>query len=92
MAIAALFQIPKMSEAQYRQVLKTLEAKGLGAPDGRRYHVACPDGKGWTVVDVWESEAKLGKFAETLVPALVAAGVEPPKPQVFPVANVILGR
>lgn len=89
MAVTVLFQVPDMTKAQYDRVIKELKAKGLGAPAGRMYHVASATDDGWLVVDVWESEAKLGKFAETLMPTLVAAGVTPPQPKIYPVHNII---
>ena len=40
MAITAVFDTPGMTQQQYEQTLRGLEAKGLGAPDGRLHHVA----------------------------------------------------
>lgn len=89
MAITVVFQVPGMTSEQYDGVIKDLEAKGLGAPDGRLFHVASPTPEGWFVVDVFESEEKLNKFAESLMPILAAAGVTPPRPTVYPVHNII---
>jgi hypothetical protein len=89
MAIAVVFQVPGMTAEQYDRVIKDLQAEGLGAPDGRLFHVACPTPDGWFVVDLFESEEKLGKFAGSLMPILAAAGVTPPQPTIYPVHNII---
>ena len=91
MAIAAVFNIPGMTQQQYDQVIKDLEAKGAGNPDGRLYHVASLSEAGGLVIDVWESEEKLGQFGEVLIPTLVAAGVTPAEAQIHPVHNIIEG-
>ncbi len=91
MAVTVVFQVPGMTAHQYDRVINGLEAKGLGAPDGRLFHVASPTPDGWFVVDVFESEEKLGKFAESLMPILAAAGVTPAQPTIYPVHNMIKG-
>ncbi|MGH2746530.1 MAG: hypothetical protein ACRDKB_01220 [Actinomycetota bacterium] len=91
MATTAVFDVPGMTAAQYDQVIAELEAAGAGAPAGRLYHVASQKPGGWLVVDVWESEEALGAFAETLMPLLSKAGVEPPQPAVLRTHNVIGG-
>ena len=91
MPITAFFDVPGMSAKQYDQTIAALEAKGLGAPDGRLYHVAWSTPDGWCVLDVWESEEKLGQFAEALVPIILGIGATPPKPQIYPAYNIIEG-
>lgn len=91
MAITAVFRVPGMTAAQYDQTVRELEAKGAGKPDGRMYHVAGPTAEGWMVVDVWESEEKLGRFGETLMPVLIANGITPPQPTIYPVHNILKG-
>jgi hypothetical protein len=42
------------------------------------------------VVEVWESEEAAAKFdAEQVEPALAAAGVQRPAPEVWPVHNIV---
>lgn len=88
MAITAVFDTV-MTRQQYDQVVKGLEAAGLGAPDGRLYHVASIAKDRVFVVDVWESEEQLGKFAEKLTPIIAGTGATPPKPVITPVHNII---
>lgn len=89
MAIVAAFNIPGMTADQYDRVVQELEAKGAEAPEGRTFHVAAPTDTGWLVVDVWESEEHFGRFGETLIPVLVAAGVTPAQPEIHPVHNIM---
>ena len=91
MDIITIFNIPSMTQQRYDQVIKDLEAKGAGKPDGRLHHVGSSTETGWLVVDVWESEEKLGQFGEVLIPTLQAAGVTPVEPQIYPVHNMIEG-
>lgn len=91
MAIAVVFEAPGMAAEQYDRALKDLEAAGEGAPPGRLYHVAAPKDGGWLVVDVWDSQEALDRFGQTLMPILQKAGVTPPRPQIYPAHNIILG-
>ena len=89
MAITAVFDAPGVTIQQYEQIVGNLEGVGLGAPDGRIFHVANQTENGWLVVDVWESEELLGKFAETLMPMFDAIGVTLPPPRILQVLNII---
>ena len=51
--------------------------------EGLLVHVAGEAEGGFRVVDVWESEEALRRFAETLVPILQELGVEG-KPEIYP--------
>ncbi len=90
MAIVAYFETD-FTQQQYDQVLSGLAAKGLQAPTGRQYHVTWNTPQGWRVLDVWDSEETLGKFAEDLMPIISGTGATPPQPQIFPVYNIIKG-
>jgi DNA topoisomerase IA len=76
--------------SQYDEVIKRLEAGGLGQPAGRLSHVAAGKDGGYVVVDVWESQAALDRFTEALVPLIQAVGGTTPDVQVHPVHNVIV--
>ncbi len=91
MAITAVFKVPTMTSERYDKAVKELEVKGVGAPDGRLHHVASLDGGGLLVVDIWESEEKLDKFSQVLIPTLEGVGVTPAEPEIRPVHNIIKG-
>ena len=89
MAISTAFEISTMTQQKYDQVIKDLNAAGLGSPEGRIYHTASLMGSGMLIFDIWESEELLGKFAEGLIPILVGAGVTPAEPRILQVHNTI---
>ena len=89
MAIIAIFEGSDFSQQQYDQVLRELENAGLGAPNGRIHHQAATMEKGMYVVDIWESEELLGKFAESLIPIIAGTGATPPEPRILPLRNTI---
>jgi steroid delta-isomerase-like uncharacterized protein len=92
MSIAVLFTPSSpMSEPQYREILRRLEATGLGAPHGREYHVCFGDRNNLRVVDIFESRETLQTFAASLVPIVIEAGSNPGQPDVLEVLNVIEG-
>jgi hypothetical protein len=90
--IVAIFDLGSTS-AQYDQVIRALEAAGLGHPKGRLYHIAAPkEEKGrWLAVDVWESAELLNQFAQNLMPILQKEGVEAAPPKTYPIHNIIQG-
>ncbi len=79
-----------MSQEQYDNVIKDLEAAGVGKVAERTYHVMGLNEKGSVVADTWDSQEDLNKFFETLGPILVKNGVNPPPPEIYPVHNEIL--
>jgi hypothetical protein len=52
-------------------------------------HVAGPTPNGWRVVDVWESEADLMKFAGVLMPILKSLGFPDITPEIIPAHNFV---
>ena len=75
----------------YAEVIKQLDAAGVGSPKGRTIHVALESNGEIQVFDVWESQAEFDAFGETLMPILAAAGVTLNEPMVADVRNVLLG-
>lgn len=92
MAFVVLFDVPTMSMGQYDQVMRDLEAAGVGTPAGRLGHLCSARGEGAQVVDVWESPESLQAFAGVLMPILAQNGVTPPNPEVLPLHNAVPSR
>jgi hypothetical protein len=92
MAIGVYFPFQSLSTDQYEEVVRKLEASGAGAPPGRSYHCAFSAGNGLLhVFDVWDSQETFDSFGETLVPMLAEVGVDPAKPQIAHVHNLLVG-
>ncbi|GMR14385.1 MAG: hypothetical protein BMS9Abin29_2638 [Gemmatimonadota bacterium] len=89
MSITVIFPPTNLTAEKYQEVLRRLEAAGVGAPPGREYHNChgTPDRLG--VLDVWESHAAFEAFGETLMPILEEVGVEAVEPQISETHNII---
>jgi hypothetical protein len=88
--IVVLFELPGMTSKQYDAILQTLKEKGKLFNDQRPIHVSYEKDGAWCVVDVWESEEALERFAKNdLIPAFQKLNLDPPRPQVFPVYNTM---
>jgi hypothetical protein len=88
MAIMMIFELPGMGPDKYDEVMKALGYHPTPRwPKGFISHAAGAGPNGWTVVDVWESEAEFGAFQQNqLVPAFQkVGGVPEPKVTVVPV-------
>jgi hypothetical protein len=77
----------------YERVNEIMGIRGDGdAPEGLIEHVACTDGSGMVIADVWESEEALGRFVEDrLAPALEEAGVPDSQPRILQTHNRLEG-
>lgn len=91
MALGIYFAPESMTSADYDEVIRRLEEAGQGAPAGRRYHVAFSGRGGLEVFDVWESQEAFDAFGQVLMPILAEVGVDPGRPQVAEVHNIVQG-
>jgi hypothetical protein len=91
MAVGMYFAPGSFTPAQYDEANKRLEAAGVLAPKGRRYHVALESDGQIQVFDIWESEALFQEFGATLMPVLAELGIDPGQPQVSKVHNIMEG-
>jgi hypothetical protein len=95
MPIALVHDLPGVGQEGYDRIVQELigrpaESLSDWPAEGILCHITGPVDGGWRVVDVWESEESLQRFAEKLLPAMEAAGVEGPEPQTFPVYKFIV--
>jgi hypothetical protein len=91
MSFVLRFSPSGFTAAKYDEVIKKLEAAGAGAPKGRSYHVSYGDPNGLHVTDVWDSMEEFQVFGETLIPIMQGVGVDPGKPEVQQMHNIIIG-
>ena len=95
MAIGVLFEFPGVTQAQYDDAAKRLTKGGQlrslsdWPAKGLLSHAAGPTPNGWRVMDVWETEADLMRFAEILMPILEQVGIPETAPQIFPAYNFV---
>lgn len=91
MSISILFTPTGGSRAQYDDSVRRLEEGGPWPPDGMEFHVAFVKGDSFRVLEIWESQDKADAFAERLMPLLQEVGVDPGKPEIAEVINVVKG-
>lgn len=81
MPVVLVHQGPGLTKETYEEAVRRISPGGLTSPadwpvDGLLVHAAGEAPGGFRVVDVWESEEAVGRFAETLVPVLRELGIE----------------
>lgn len=92
MAISVVFTPKGMSATKYDEVLRRLQAAGMGSPSGRLYHTCFGPPDQLRVVDVWASQEQFDKFGAILLPILAAVGIDAGVPDIQPQHNSILGK
>ena len=91
MALGLYFTPAGFTQQKYDEAMVQLEAAGAAAPAGRSYHVALENDGNIHVFDIWESEAAFEAFGAALLPVMSGLGVDPGKPMVAQVHNVVEG-
>jgi len=91
MALIVHFAPQGMNQEKYAEVLRRLEAAGNGAPRGRLHHACYGDGSALRVTDVFDTKQNFDAFGGVLMPILVALGIDPGKPEIIDVHNIIRG-
>ena len=84
MAVAFIFEVPGLSQAQYEAVVREANA---GQPSaGVLLHLAGPSESGWRIIDVWESEAAATTFygSEAFQQAVQRNNVAAGQPTIWP--------
>ena len=91
MALIAHFAPQGMNDEKYAEILRRLEAAGLGAPRGRLHHTCYGTKAGLRVTDVFDTPQNFDAFGKALFPILAAVGVDAGQPEIVEVHNIIRG-
>jgi hypothetical protein len=76
---------------QYDAIISKLDAGGHGHPQGRLLHLTAEKANGgYFVIDLWESQEALDRFAQVLVPFIEQAGGDLPALQVSRLHDLIV--
>jgi hypothetical protein len=89
MSILVRFTPASATTAQYDETITKLEDQGDFPPDGLDYHCAFVADGDLRVSEIWDSQEKFDAFGERLMPILSDVGIDPGKPEVLEVHNVI---
>ena len=78
-----------VSTDQYDKSIRRLEESGDWLPEGLEYHVAFKSDGKFRVSEIWDSREQFNAFGERLLPALKDVGIEPGKPEMLEIHNII---
>ena len=74
---------------QYDETIRRLEKSGDWLPEGLEYHVAFKSDGKFRVSEIWDSRGQFDAFGERLMPVLKDVGIEPGKPEMLEIHNII---
>ena len=74
---------------QYDETIRRLEKVGDWPPQGLDYHVAFKSNGKFRVSEIWDSREQFDAFGERLMPVLKDVGIEPGKPEMLEIHNII---
>jgi len=74
---------------QYDETIRRLEKSGDWLPEGLEYHVAFKSDGKFRVSEIWDSREQFNAFGERLMPVLKDVGIEPGKPEMLEIHNII---
>jgi hypothetical protein len=74
---------------QYDESIRRLEKSGDWMPEGLEYHVAFKSDGKVRVSEIWDSREHFDAFGERLMPVLKDIGIEPGKPEMLEIHNII---
>jgi len=74
---------------QYDETMRQLEKSGDWLPEGLEFHVAFKSDGKFVVSEIWDSREQFDAFGERLMPILKDAGIEPGKPEILEIHNIV---
>jgi hypothetical protein len=74
---------------QYDETIRRLEKSGDWLPEGLEYHVAFKSDGKFRASEIWDSREQFDAFGERLMPVLKDVGIEPGKPEMLEIHNII---
>ena len=89
MSILIRFSPPTATTEQYDETIRILSQQGNWPPDGLDYHVAFESEGKLKVSEIWDSQEQLDAFGERLMPALSDVGIDPGKPELLQIHNIV---
>jgi hypothetical protein len=89
MSLLIQFAPPSLTAKQYDEAVRRLTEAGVFPADGLDYELCSGSDDHLNVSQVWDSQTQLDAFGERLMPILAELGIDPGKPEVFEVHNII---
>ncbi len=89
MSLLVRFAPSETTTAQYDDTIRRLEEAGDFPPDGLDYHVCFLIDGDVQVSEIWDSPEQFEAFGQRLMPILEEAGIDPGKPDILEVHNIV---
>jgi hypothetical protein len=87
--LARFVPTSNVTTQQYDETIRRLEKSGDWLPEGLEYHVAFKSDGKFRVSEIWDSREQFDAFGERLMPVLKDVGIEPGKPEMLEIHNII---
>ena len=88
-SLARFAPTSNVTTEQYDETIRRLEKSGDWLPEGLEYHVAFKSDGKFRVSEIWDSREQFDAFGERLMPVLKDVGIEPGKPEMLEIHNII---
>jgi hypothetical protein len=89
MSVVVRFTPQSLTAQKYDESVRRLREAGVFPPDGLDYHVCFGSDGNLRVSEIWDSKEQLEAFGERLMPLLAEVGIDPGKPEVLEVHNIV---
>lgn len=89
MSLLIRFAPPSLTAEQYDDAVRRLTEDGVFPADGLDYEICFGSDDNFNVSQVWDSQQQLDAFAARLMPILAELGIDPGKPELLEVHNII---
>ncbi len=89
MSLLIRFAPPSLTAEQYDDAVRGLTEDGVFPADGLDYEICFGSDDNFNVSQVWDSQQQLDAFAARLMPILAELGIDPGKPELLEVHNII---
>ncbi len=89
MSLLIQFSPPSLTAKQYDDAVRRLTEDGVFPADGLDYEICSGSDENLNVIQVWDSQQQLDAFGERLMPILAELGIDPGKPELLEVHNII---
>ena len=89
MSVLIRFAPQGLTAEKYDESIRKLEESGDFPPDGLELHVCFGSDGELRVSEVWDSAEQLDAFKDRLLPVLSEVGIDPGKPEVVDVHNLV---
>jgi hypothetical protein len=83
------FAPPSLTAKQYDDAVRRLTEDGVFPADGLDYEICFGSDGELNVIQVWDSQQQLDAFGARLMPILAELGINPGKPELREVHNII---